>query len=262
MHTWLALPALIVLAAALVIVPPVVAASLYWRRPFRVRCPRAGRDAQIRVQPFRGAVAALLGRRAPDLHRCSLWGVVPTCHEECLHAESTVLRPVPIGTPPPRPDGPRTILVPLDGHPGSEAVLETAGMLARTAGATVRLLRVARPAEAVVTDDGRVVSYADQESGRVEREARAYLDELAPRLHGVSVRPAVRFGDPVAEILEEAEAAGAEVIAMASHCRTRTTRGVPRSVAGRLGRLTRIPIVLVPYGGLRAASRVAAETRR
>jgi nucleotide-binding universal stress UspA family protein len=262
MGTWLVLPALVVLAAAFVLVPPVVAAFLYWRRPYRVRCPRAGRDAQIRVEPLGAAVAALLGRAAPDIARCSLWSAVPACREECVHATATTLQPVAVGTPPPHEDGPRTILVPLDGHVGSEAVLDTVALLARTAGATVRLLRVARRPDAVVTDDGRVVAFADQESGRIEREARAYLDGMATRLPGVSVQPAVRFGDPVTEILEEAETTGAEVIAMASHCRGGAARGVTRSIAGRLGRLTRIPIVLVPYGGLRAAPRAAVETRR
>jgi nucleotide-binding universal stress UspA family protein len=251
---------LIALAAALVVVPAAVATFVHWRRPFRVRCPRGGREGQIRVGPLGAAVAAVLGRETPAVARCSLWRVVSDCREECLTAAASP-RPVPAGTPPPY-DGPRMILVPLDGRPGSEAVLDTVGLLARTAGATVRLLRVARRVEAVVSAEGRVIAFADQEGGRVEREARAYLDQLAARLPGVSVECAVRFGNPVSEILEEAEAAGAEVIAMASRRRGGLTRASRRSVAGRLGQRTRIPIVLVPYGGQRPAPEMAMENHR
>lgn len=262
MSAWLVLPALVVLAAALVIVPAAVATFLHWRRPFRVRCPRAAREAQIRVGPIRAAIGAVLGREAPAIDRCSLWQAVPECHEECLSAVSVTPRPVPEGTPPPHEDGPRTIVVPLDGTAGSETVLDTVALLARTAGATVRLLRVARRVEAVVSEDGRVISFADQETGRVEREELAYLDQLATRLPGVSVQSCVRFGDPVGEILEEAETTGAEVIVMASHRRAGIARRGRRSVAGRLGRRTRIPIVLVPHGGRRAAAGTAAENGR
>lgn len=45
-------------------------------------------------------------------------------------------------------------------------MLPTVGELARAEGATIHLLHVARPVEAVM-DDSRVVAYADQESARV-----------------------------------------------------------------------------------------------
>jgi nucleotide-binding universal stress UspA family protein len=261
-NAWLVLPAIVLLAAALIVVPGTVATFVHWRRPFRVRCPRAAREGQIRVGPLGAAVAAVLGREAPTVARCSLWREVPECHEECVGAGSVMPRPVPVGTPPPHADGPRKILVPLDGRPGSEAVIDTVGFLARTAGATVRLLRVARRVEPVVSDDGRVIAFADQEAGRVEREARAYLDGLAARLPGVAVECAVRFGDPVAEIVEDAESAGAEVIAMASRRRAGAARQVRRSVARRLGRRTRIPLVLVPYGPRPVAPDRARENGR
>jgi nucleotide-binding universal stress UspA family protein len=209
-----------------------------------VRCPRAAREGQIRVGPLGAAVAAVLGREAPTVARCSLWREVPECHEECVGAGSVMPRPVPVGTPPPHADGPRKILVPLDGRPGSEAVIDTVGFLARTAGATVRLLRVARRVEPVVSDDGRVIAFADQEAGRVEREARAYLDGLAARLPGVAVECAVRFGDPVAEILYEAEQWGADLIAVTTAGRSGLGRVVLGSVAEQVFRKAVRPVVL------------------
>jgi nucleotide-binding universal stress UspA family protein len=69
----------------------------------------------------------------------------------------------------------------------------------------------------------------------------------------VTVERAVRFGDPVAEIVEEAESVGADLIAMASHRRTGFDRLLKRSLARRLERATTIPLLLVRYGERAAA---------
>ena len=57
----------------------------------------------------------------------------------------------------------------------------------------------------------------------------------------------VRFGDPATEIVGEAEAQGADLIAMATH-----RRGVSRFLRGSLAdaveRETTIPVLRVPYG--------------
>ena len=83
----------------------------------------------------------------------------------------------PASSPAPRYAG-HTILVPLDGSPGSESVLPTVGELARARGARVRLLRVASVPKAVETDN-RIIAYADQEMSRVEMEMLAYLKRVA-----------------------------------------------------------------------------------
>jgi nucleotide-binding universal stress UspA family protein len=155
------------------------------------------------------------------------------------------------GEAPPRAgagDGLRIILVPLDGSPGSEAVLAAVRELARVRGAVVRLLHVVAPVATVRADDDRVVAYADQESARIEEETRVYLKRVARELVGVTVQEAVRFGEPAAQIVEEAEAAGADLIALATHRRHGLGRLLKGSVAGRLERATTIPLLLVPYG--------------
>jgi len=73
------------------------------------------------------------------------------------------------------------------------------------------------------------------------------LRRLAQRLDGVAVDASVRFGDPAEEIVDQAEATGADLIAMATHRRTGLARLVRRGVAERVERATTVPVVLVPY---------------
>jgi acetoin utilization protein AcuB len=170
---------------------------------------------------------------------------------DLLRAFSTTLG-VRAGRPPRAADAPlpsgRVILVPLDGAPGSEAILATVGEIARAEDASVRLLSVQPPPHEVEVE-GRVVVYSDQETARVESEARDYLTRVAAGLGPVTVSFAVRFGDPVEKIVEEAEASHATLIAMATHRRTGIARMVKGSVAERVERTTTIPVMLAQYGG-------------
>jgi nucleotide-binding universal stress UspA family protein len=133
-------------------------------------------------------------------------------------------------------------------------VLDVVASIARVHGATVRLLRVVPTATAIPSDDGtRVIAFADQEAERCEHEARAYLREVAQRLPGVTVEDAVRVGEAVGAIVDEAEAAGADLIALASHHRSMLSPRAGRSVARRLRRVTTIPTLVVRYGDGAAA---------
>jgi universal stress protein A len=69
------------------------------------------------------------------------------------------------------------------------------------------------------------------------------LLRVVPRVEAV-----VRFGDPVEEIVEEAESAGVDLIALATHRRTGVRRLLKGSVAERVERATAIPVLLVRYG--------------
>src|SRR2546430_10153182 len=62
--------------------------------------------------------------------------------------------------------------------------------------------------------DDRVIAYVDQETDRREAESQEYLREVEARLDGVAVELRVQFGDPAHEIALEAEAFGADLIAM------------------------------------------------
>ena len=257
MDPWVVLLAIAVVTVVFVLAPVGFVAFVHWRRPLRLTCPRAGREAQIRVAAIRAGVAAVLGHDAPGIERCSLWPSVRGCREECLALPTGSLRRVRRGTPPPRPEsvpGLHMILVPLDGSPGSELTLDAVGELARAHRATVRLVHVVKPVKVVQSDEGnRVIAFADQESTRVELETQTYFKRLAERLAGVTVEGTVRFGDPVTEIVEEAESSGADLIAMASHRRKALGRLFKGSLARRLERATTIPLLLVRYGEREAA---------
>lgn len=247
---------LLVVAVVFVVLPVGASAFATWRRPVRLTCPRMKTEAQLRVSALAAAVASLFGRNAV-VERCSLWHAVPACGEECLTLSETSRRPVPAGTPPPRSgaDGRApTILVPLDGRPGSEEVLVTVAALARGHAATVRLVRVLAPSRPVRSDDGiHVLAFTDQETVRLEQDARAYLSALVPRLAGVTVESAVRFSDTIEGIVDEAESSGADLIALASHRRHPLAELFRRSVTARLRHATRIPTLVVPYGEPSAA---------
>lgn len=255
MNPWIVLLGLVLVALVYVVAPVGAAALANYRRPWRLKCPRAGTEAQIKINALWAAVTEVLGRGTPSIERCSLWPAQRGCREECLALPPEALRPVRRGEAPPRErsePGLHTILVPVDGSPGSESVLDAVRELARAHGARVRLLKVVPPIAAVSLDE-RIVAFSDQESARLELEAREYFRAIAVRLPGLTVESAVRFGEPVAEIVAEAEAAGADLIAMASHRRTGLSRLVRRSVAARVERATTIPLLLVRYGEPAAA---------
>jgi hypothetical protein len=245
MNGWLILSAMLVIVLVGVVAPVAVSAFRHWRRPWRLTCPQAGAVAQIQVAPTEAALAELLGRQ-PEIARCSLWPALLACRQDCLGLPVGAQQRMRRGEAPPRDRADtriRMIVVPLDGTRGGEAVLPAVGELARACGATVRLLRVVPPVKEVRGEDDRVVAYVDQEAGRVEGEARVYLRQAATALPGVAVEVAVRVGDEDRHVVEEAEAAEADLIAMAvGQPHAARSRGI------RLQQTTTIPLLLVPAG--------------
>lgn len=142
----------------------------------------------------------------------------------------------------------KRILVPLDRSGASELVMPLVADAARGAGATVRLLHVARPRTHVVDKEGHVVVYADQEMSSVESEAMDYLRTLELSLDGVDVEMAVRFGNPVAEILQEAESFGADLIAVVTEGRSALGRAMLGSVAEQILKRAAAPVILLRPG--------------
>ena len=109
----------------------------------------------------------------------------------------------------------KRILVPLDESRMAEVVVPLVADIARGSGATVRLLLVAPVPRNRVSEAGRVRASDDQEMARLEAEGLDYLRTVEMQLDGAGdVECVVRFGDPVAEILQEAEAFGADLIAV------------------------------------------------
>jgi nucleotide-binding universal stress UspA family protein len=138
----------------------------------------------------------------------------------------------------------KRILVPLDEAVQAESMVEAVGALARSTGATVRLLHVAPIADVVVDEDGHVLAYSDQETERLEAEALDFLHAASIGLEGLPVECAVRFGDPVAQILEDAEAWNADLIAMATRGRGSIGRALLGSVAEQVFRKAPMAVTL------------------
>jgi nucleotide-binding universal stress UspA family protein len=138
----------------------------------------------------------------------------------------------------------KRILVPLDQSLAAEMVVPLVADAARGGGATVRLLHVAPVPGPRVTTEGRVLAYADQETKRLDAEGLDYLHTVEVRLDGVPVESVVRFGEPVAEILREAEAFGADLIAVTTTGRSGLRRVALGSVAEQVFRKAEVAVML------------------
>jgi nucleotide-binding universal stress UspA family protein len=136
----------------------------------------------------------------------------------------------------------KRVLVPIDGSDAAEDILPVVTMLATT-GSTIRLIHVAPMPENVVTAEGRTVAYADQEMARVQALWSDALRDTAVRVHG-AVDHVVRFGDPVSEILTEAEAFAADTIVVTTSTRSSVRRAFLGSVAEAMLRRARIGVLL------------------
>jgi nucleotide-binding universal stress UspA family protein len=134
------------------------------------------------------------------------------------------------------------VLVPIDGSDAAEDILPVVAMLATT-GSTIRLIHVAPMPENVVTAEGRTVAYADQEMTRIQALWSDALRDTAVRVHG-AVDHVVRFGDPVSEILTEAEAFAADTIVVTTSTRSSVKRALLGSVAEAMLRRARIGVLL------------------
>lgn len=139
----------------------------------------------------------------------------------------------------------KRILVPLSGGERDGAIVPLVGALARESGATVRVLRVFPIPEMIVGPNSRVVAYVDQEMARLSGDGLAHLRTVEARLDGVPVESVVRFGEPIEEILLEADAFGADLIAVTTANRSWFSRAVLPGVAERVFRKAEIPVMLV-----------------
>lgn len=142
----------------------------------------------------------------------------------------------------------KRILVPLDQSEVAESVVPVVADAARGGQASVRLLHVAPVPENRLDQDGRVVAYADQEMERLRSEALDYLHAVEAQFTETSVECVVRFGDPVGEILAEAEAFGADLIAVSTAGRSGLSRTLFGSVAEEIVRKAEASVMLMRPG--------------
>lgn len=135
----------------------------------------------------------------------------------------------------------KRILAPISVAERGEAIVPIVSALAQGAGSTVRLLRVFPVPGHVVDSDGRTVAYSDQEMARLTSEGEDDLARVETQLAGVPVESVVRFGEAVEEILLEAEAFDADLIALGATRRGRLSSTLAPGVAEQVARKSAVP---------------------
>ena len=144
----------------------------------------------------------------------------------------------------------KKILLAVDRSPRADAVADLVAATAQGAHATVRLLHVASEPSAVQDSEGRVIAYADQEAASRMCEGLDFLRALEVHFGDVPSESVVRFGDPVARILDEAETFGADLIVVGTAGRSGIGRVLLGSVAERVFAKATVPVMLVrPIAG-------------
>jgi len=141
----------------------------------------------------------------------------------------------------------RRIVIPLDGSPLAEAVLEPATRFGELLGAEFTLLRgVVRPAPVQLPYPAvTLIPEQTEVTSALQQQARRYLEDVAKTLRdrGLRVETAVEVTtDPVAAIATWAERHGADLIALATHGYGGATRFLLGSVADKLLRSATVPI--------------------
>lgn len=205
----------------------------------------AGADLVVMTTHARGALGrAWLGSVADELLR---------------HLTVPLLLARPQGSPPALGDEvlPRHVLVPLDGTPLAEQMIGPAVEMGRMAGAGFTLLRVIKPVLATTPPPAEGWSLDQMAADLVERlrlvqeelrkEALHYLEGVAAPLRAEGLRVFTRVAaeeQPAVGVLNEAEAQGPVLVALASHGRRGLSRLVLGSVADKVIRGSRGPVLV------------------
>jgi nucleotide-binding universal stress UspA family protein len=141
------------------------------------------------------------------------------------------------------------IVVPLDGSPVAETILPFVQELAGALGLEITLIQVigteATAQSGRVTPDASLVP--NDVLQRMAEVASDYLAGIAKKLEGkgLSVRWEVLGGAPASRVVDYAREATDCLVAMTTHGRTGFRRWVMGSVADRMVRHTREPVLLV-----------------
>ncbi len=148
----------------------------------------------------------------------------------------------------------KRIVVPLDGSLRSNTILPHVAPLAKAAGAKLLFMTTVEP--------GSKHDYP------VEVLARNLFREQK-RLHkqGVQTEMAIRYGDPVVEILSYGDVQNADLMAISTHGRTGVERALYGSVAESVLRKGKVPLLILRTAGKFVpdpthAPKVRAERRK
>lgn len=137
-----------------------------------------------------------------------------------------------------------TILVPLDGGPLSEAAVPGAHQLAKLFGSELVLLHVLEEKPGAYP-----IAALSEKPGKAE----AMLARVAAGLEGVRVRTVLARGSPAFAILRAVEQEKADLVAMATHGRSRLSRWAFGSVAEQVLHHVHRPLFVVRTADVPAA---------
>jgi nucleotide-binding universal stress UspA family protein len=139
----------------------------------------------------------------------------------------------------------KTILVPLDGSPESEAILPEVKRIL-PAGETVHLLHI-------VPAFSAPVGFEPKNLLELHEQALTYLEGLRRRemseYRGLDI---VRWGDPATEILHMTLRENIHLVAMSTHGRGNVARALLGSVAAEVVRKAQLPVLLTHPGVARS----------
>ncbi len=167
-----------------------------------------------------------------------------------------LIRPRPDGGEAPRDPAPRHILLPLDGSPLAEQMVEPAVALGTLTGADFTLLRVIKPmlpAQFALEHGGmgtsleHLLEEIENAHEHVRRQAETYLEGIAAKLRerGLKVRTHVAVEEqPALAILHEAVPPAIDLIALQTHGRGGLPRLLLGSVADKVVRGAGVPVLV------------------
>lgn len=141
----------------------------------------------------------------------------------------------------------KSLLVAVDFSPVTDAVIETAGRVARAFGIPVRLVHIAAPDPDFVGYEAGPQTVRDSVAHRYKDERRKLHDlEAVLRKAGVEVNALLVQGDTVDKILKEAAEAGAGMIVLGSHGHGTLHGLIAGSVADGILRKATCPVLVIP----------------
>jgi nucleotide-binding universal stress UspA family protein len=141
---------------------------------------------------------------------------------------------------------PRRILVPYDFSPCSRAALSLARDWARAFGARARLVFVAEATASLYDYASNMQGSFAEYLGKVRTEALSRLGRLIrEEWSGIEAEGVALSGDPVAEILREAQEGAADLIVLGTHSRSGLERFFLGSVTQKLAQRSPVSVLAV-----------------
>lgn len=154
----------------------------------------------------------------------------------------------------------KKIMVPLDGSELAECVLPHAESFINACQASsISLVRVIQPAPTLYDDTAAISNISREKmvenTRRIEEERRTsameYLEGVASRLkrEGVELKTEVLVGSVADSLADYTEKNQIDMILIATHGRSGISRWVRGSIADRVLRFARVPVLMVRAGG-------------